>query len=160
MKITVKTSGFKELERALAEELPKATGKAVLRRTAINSMKRIEDRMADLAPFDANDRDGDGRHLRETMTTKVVKAKRARGSVRFASQGGITVATGPAPTGRRARRNAGFQERGTVKMPAQPYARPAADAEGMAVIDDVKTELASQIDKAKARIARKAAKRK
>jgi hypothetical protein len=65
--------------------------------------------------------------------------------------------TGPAPVGRRARANAGWQEYGTVKMGAKSYARGAADTEADAVIDGLGDALAKQIDKAKARIARKAA---
>lgn len=154
----IKLTGFRELERALAEELPKTTAKGVLRRTATKSMKRIEDGMASRAPYDPQDRDEDGRHLNETMTTQVVKARRRRGSKRFDAASGVEVLTGPAPTGKRARRNASWQENGTVKMAAQPYARPTADAEGLNVIDDVKEILTVEIEKSKARIRRKAAK--
>ena len=49
-------------------------------------------------------------------------------------------------------------EYGTVKQPAQSYARPTADAEQSHVIDDVRDELAIQIGKAKARIAKRALK--
>lgn len=153
------TSGFKELERALKEELPKATAKNALWRAAENPMKaRIEKGMADRAPYDADDRDGDGNHLKDTMKTERVKATRQRGSVKFDSRNGVEVRTGPAPVGKRARANAGWQEYGTVKQAANPYARPTADAEGAHVIDDVRDELTVQIEKAKARIARRAAK--
>lgn len=166
-----KLTGFKELEEALTNELPKATAKNALKRTAFAAMKRIEERMAQLAPFDENDRDGDGRHLRETMITQMVKAKRARGSVRFAASNGVEVMTGPAPVGTRARITASALERGTGArytksgrfagiLPAQPYARPAADAEAHNVIEDVGRELKVQIEKARKRIARKAAKGK
>lgn len=158
MKVQLK--GFRELERALAEELPKATARNVLARTATNSIERIRVRMGQLAPRDANDRDGDGNHLADTMKTQPVTAKRARGSVKFDRSSGVAVMTGPAPVGKRARANAGWQEDGTVKMTPQSYARPAADAEGQNVINEVRDELALQANKAKARIARKAAKGK
>lgn len=156
----VKLKGFRELERALAEDLPKAVAKGVLRRTAVNASKPLLTRMAQLAPYDPQDRDEDGRHLNESMRTQPVTAKRRRGSARFARSSGVEVLTGPAPVGKRARANAGWQEEGTVKMAAHPYARPAADAEGEKVIAEVRDELAAQIEKSKKRIAAKAAKTK
>jgi hypothetical protein len=155
MKVELK--GFRELEKALAEELPKATARNVLRKSMIQSMKRIETGMAQRAPHDPQDRDGDGNHLNETMKTQAVKAKRQRGSAKFARSTGIEVMTGPAPVGKRARANAGWQEDGTVKMPPHAYARPTADAEGRRVVDEVIDVLRENIDKAKARVARKAA---
>lgn len=145
---TIRISGFRELERALAEELPKATAKNVLKRTAINAMARIEDRARQLVPVD----DGD---LKKSIATKPVKAKRVS-RTRYASSSGVEVATGP--TGRQEGGNAAWQEFGTVKQAAQPYMRPAADSEAENVIAEVRDELAAQIEKAKARIAKKAAK--
>lgn len=153
-----RTSGFKELDRALGEEFSKATAKNILWRTAEGAMKRLEDREKSLAPIDPQDRDGDGRHLNETIKTERVKATRQRGSVKFNSRNGVEVRTGPAPVGKRARSNAGWQEYGTSKMAASSYIRPAIDAESDNIIDDVRTGLGTQIDKARARIARKAAK--
>lgn len=151
--VNYKLIGFEELERALVEELPKATAKNVLRRAGINAMKRIENRAKQLAPRD------DGA-LAASITTKPVKAKRAS-RTKYEAQSGVTIATGP--TSRRPDSpggNAAWQEHGTVKMPANPYMRPSADSEGPAVINDIREELAIQIGKAKTRIARKAAKGK
>lgn len=151
MKVTYKTKGFKELEQALANELPKATARNAMRRAATNAMKHIESRAKQLAPRDEG-------ALADSITTKNVKAKRTS-RTRYAKSDGIAVATGP--TSRRASDpggNAAWQEFGTVDMPANPYMRPAADGEAPKVISDVREELASQIEKAKARIARKAAK--
>ena len=149
--IRVKITGFRELERALAEELPKATAKSVLRRTAIRSMERIRTGMAERAPRDTGD-------LAEHMKTKPVKAKRVPGSKRYAKQNGVSYNTGP--VGRQEGGNPAWQEFGTEKMPAHPYARPTADAEGENVIAEVRDELARQIDGAKKRIARKAARQR
>lgn len=157
---TFKMTGFKELERALAEELPKATARNVLMRTAKSVMKPVESGMAERAPYDPLDRDGDGRHLNETIKTQPVKAKRQRGSVKFERSSGVAVMTGPAPEGKRARANAGWQEDGTVDMPPNAYARPTADAEGENVVRAVRDTLATEIQKATARIKRKAAKGK
>lgn len=156
--MSIKLTGFREFEKALKEELPRATARNVLWRVATNAMKRVEEGMAQKAPYDPNDRDGDGNHLRDTMKTERVKATRQQGSVKFDSRNGVEVRTGPAPKGKRARANAGWQEYGTVKQPAQSYARPTADAEQNNVIDDVRDELAIQIGKAKTRIAKRALK--
>lgn len=146
--IRVRITGFRELERALAEELPKATAKAVLRRTAVKSMERIRTGMAERAPKDTG-------YLADHMKTQNAKAERIPGSKRYKKQNGVSVNTGPigVPEGG----NPAWQEFGTEKMAATPYARPTADAEGENVIADVKDELTRQIEAAKKRIARKAA---
>lgn len=148
---TFRLSGFKELEGALSDELPKATARNVMRRTATKAMERIRVKMGQLAPRDEGD-------LSESMKTQPVTAKRARGSVRFERSSGVQVMTGPAPEGQLNRSNAGWQEEGTVEMAPNAYARPAADSEGEAVVREVRDVLAEEINRAKARIARKAAK--
>jgi hypothetical protein len=157
--VKIKLEGFRELERALAEELPKATARNVLNRTAKASLELIPPRMAQLAPFDPLDRDDDGNHLRDTMKIQPAKAKLAR-NLGTDRKSGVVMLAGPAPVGKRARANAGWQERGTVKMAAHPYARPTADAEGENVIESVRENLAAEIEKAKARIAKRALKGK
>jgi HK97 gp10 family phage protein len=147
--VTFSTKGFRELEQAIVQELPKTTARGVMARAAVDAMKPMEEAMARGAPFDALDRDDDGRHLNETMRTKRVPARRSKGEV--------AVRTGPAPTGKRARANAGWQENGTAKMPAHPYARPAADSESMTVIERLQGSLVTQLGKTKARIAKRAA---
>lgn len=149
-RVTIQTYGFKELEKALVEELPRATAKNTTRRAAIEALKPLEEHEKQLVPVAQG-------VLRDSITTKPVKAKRVS-RTRFASSGSIEVATGPTsraaddPGG-----NAAWQEFGTVKMPANPFARPAADAEGVPTVDRLREALTVQIDKAKARIARKAA---
>jgi hypothetical protein len=155
--VTFKIEGFAELEKALATELPKATARNAMRRAAIESMEPMRERMSQLAPFDPNDRDEDGQHLRDTMRTQSPKAKLAR-ALGTSRDAGVVVLTGPAPVGKRARSNAGWQEFGTVKMGAKSYARVAADSEAPVVFSRIKDALTEQVDKAKKRIARKAAK--
>lgn len=147
--IRVRLTGFRELERALAEELPKATAKAVLRRTAVKSMERIRTGMEQRAPNLTG-------KLAGGMKTKPVKAERVPGTRRYARQNGVSYNTGPT-TGSPEGGNPSWQENGTVNMAAQPYARPTADEEGENVLADVKGELTRQIDAAKQRIARRAA---
>lgn len=149
MKVQLK--GWPELERALAEELPRATAKNVLRKSMITAMGRIESSAKAKAPVD----DGE---LRDSITTKAAKAKRQKGSVRFERQTGLEVLTGPSVAGKLKRANASWQEYGTVKMQPNAYMRPAADSEGQNVVDGVIAVLTDNIEKAKARIARKAAK--
>lgn len=162
MKVNLK--GFRELEEALVE-LEQVTGKTTagrnaLRRAATTAMEPLRLRMAQNAPFDPDDRDGDGQHLRDTMRTQPTKAKRRPGQKKFDRASNVEVMTGPAPVGKRARGNAGWQERGTVNMPPKGYITAAADAEGQGVVDKVTDLLAVEIEKAKQRIARKAAKAK
>ena len=147
--ITFSISGFRELERALAEELPKATAKSVLRRTAVNSMERVKTGMEQRAPNLKG-------KLAGGIKTKAAKAERVPGTKRYAKQSGVSYNTGPT-TGPPEGGNPSWQENGTVNMPANPYARPTADAEGENVIADVRGELTKQITAAKSRIARKAA---
>ncbi len=150
MSAAIKLVGFEDLERSLVEEFPKATSKNILKRTAIGAMKRIENRAKELAPKQEG-------ALAASIATKQVKAKRSS-RTRFEAQSGVTVATGPTsrkPDGPGG--NASWQEFGTVKMAANPFMRPAADGELPGVLDHVKAELALQIEKARKRIARKAA---
>lgn len=160
MKVDLK--GFKGVEEALVE-LEQITGKTTTGRNALTragtkALGRLRERMAALAPYDAQDRDGDGNHLRDTMRTQAAKAKLAR-AMGVDRKSGVVLLTGPAPVGKRARSNAGWQEYGTVKMPAKSYIRSAADAEGDRVVDELEGLIAQEIEAAKARIARKAARR-
>lgn len=145
--VTFKLEGFQELEKALLEELPRATAKNTSRRAMIEAMKPVEQRAKELAPHD------DGQ-LRDSITTKAVKAKRVS-RTRYASSNIIEVATGP--TGREEGGNAAWQEFGTVKQPPVGYMRAAADLEAEEVVDRLRHHLTAQVEKAKARIARKAA---
>lgn len=148
-------SGFKELERVLAEDLPKATSRGVLVRAATKSMEPMRRRMGELAPYDEGDRDGDGNHLRDTMRTQMVRGKIAKSVGGFDRKTGVAVITGPAPVGKRARDNAGWQEKGTVKMGANAYVAPAADAEAPTVIANIRGELALEVEKAVVRRAKR-----
>lgn len=151
MKLELK--GFRKLERALAEELPKATAKNALRGAAKDAMGLVETRAKQLVPVEKG-------NLRDSITTKTAKAKRAKGSVRFERSTGVEVWTGPSGKHPEGSGNPAWQEFGTVKQTAQPYMRPAADEEGQRVIDDVRGFLAERIGKARSRIAKKAAKGK
>lgn len=177
MKVTFDVKGFKELEQALIEELPKATARSVLRRTALQAMRPIEARAKALVPKDTG-------LLASLITTQVVKAKRKRGSVQFERSSGVAVRVGPTFGDYRPLKNpvpyknkgvrAGqsrtyqigsapgvygwFVEYGTKNTPPQPYIRPAFDGQSDNVVKAVGNLLTTEIGKAKQRIARRAAK--
>src|SRR5690606_22545003 len=134
-------------------------GRAALTRAGRRALAPLRERIAQLAPYDPQDRDGDGNHLNETIRTQPAKAKLAR-AMGTDRRSGVILLTGPAPVGKRARANAGWQERGTVKMSANAYVRPAADSVGDKVIDELAVLIAEEIEKAKGRMIRKAAKGK
>lgn len=153
MKLSAKTTGFAGLEDALIE-LEQFSGKTTLGKNAVKrgmkkAMKRVEDHAKRLVPVDKGD-------LKDSITTKPLRAKRRRGSAKFERQVGIDMLTGP--TGSQDGGNPSWQEFGTVKMGAQPYMRPSADAEGMKVIEEVadilQTEVRKTADRARKRAAR------
>lgn len=149
MKFTFKAKGFKELEQSLIEELPKATARNVLRRAATNALEPVAERMSQLAPRDSGT-------LAGSMRVQPARAKLAR-AIGVPRKDGVVVLAGPGPENTTDRSNAFFQEFGTVKQSAQPYARPAADTDAQAAVRDVRRALTEEVEKAKARIARKAA---
>lgn len=143
----VKVEGLRELNRALAE-LPKSTGKAVLRRTLKNAAQPVADDAERMAP-----RDEGTLAASIGVSTKLTRRQRTqhrkmfkndRASVEmFMGPGGLT--------------QAWAQEFGTETNPPQPYLRPAWDAGKMGVLNAIKENLGSEIDKAAKRLARKAA---
>lgn len=146
---TFRLEGFRELERALAEELPRVTAKNALRRAGMRALDRLDAAATALAPKDTG-------RLARSITIKPVKAKRIS-RTRFARSQGIEIAVGP--TGPAAGGKAAWQEFGTVHQPPQPYMRPAFDAEAEGVLHSIRQFLTGEIAKAKARIARKAARK-
>lgn len=148
----VKLDGFKELERALAE-LPKATGKNVLRRIGRGALEP----MADVAAAKAPHRTG---RLAYSIAVSEKRTSRARwqgGRFRSAVSTGITMAMGPA-SGFGTLQYATFDEFGTVDTPAFAYMRAAWDGGAHRALDYVKTNLSIEIEKAALKLARKRAK--
>ena len=161
MRVKVKVTGLREAEAALAE-LPKATGKNVLRRVARGSLEAMRDHAAALAPDDPATGAPD---LRTSISisekrTKAAKTKSTtrmvRGRFRASASTGIAMAMGPA-SGGGVLNYASFQEFGTVDMAANPYMRPAWDAGAMKALDYIKDNLRAEIDKAATRLAKKRA---
>lgn len=161
---TVKVSGLRELQKALGE-LPKATGKNVVRRV----LKKIADPIAaDMRAKAPDDPATGGMDLKGSIavSTKLSKnqaklhRKETGGAAAKTPTGWksspktlveLFVGAGPVPHGH-------LQEFGTAHHGPQPFARPAWDAAKGTAIETVKTEMWSEIEKAAKRLARKSAK--
>ncbi|RVQ23048.1 HK97-gp10 family putative phage morphogenesis protein [Sinorhizobium meliloti] len=149
--VRVSIEGLKQLDQALAE-LPKATGKAVLRRTLIKAGEPLADDMRAKAPDDPAT---GGNDLRSSIGvgTKLSKRQAKLHRKEFKNDKAsaeVFVGAGPVP-------HAHLQEFGTSRHGPQPFARLAWDAGKNQVLDTIKDELAVQITKAAQRLARKAA---
>jgi len=167
----VRVEGFKELEAAL-EELPKATAKNCLRRALQTAALPIVMAAKIFAPFRT------GRLRRSIGVSKIKFTAGAAGKRAFAEamaggatrqeageaaaaanagadDSGITSAVIVIGPGRS--RYAGMQEFGTVKHRPHAYMRPAWDGHSAEALELIKLELKTEIEKAAARLARKAA---
>jgi HK97 gp10 family phage protein len=150
--VTVKVEGQRELDRALGQ-LPKATGKAVLRRTLLKAGKPIADAARGMAPDDPETGGNDlrssigvGTQLSERqkkLHKKMFKSDKASAEA-FAGAGKVP--------------HAHLQEFGTVNHGPQAFMRPAWDSQQGKALDIVKSELGNEIMKAAKRLAKKAAK--
>lgn len=136
---TVKVEGLREIDAALGE-LGKVTGRSVLRRVGRMRLQPMAEEMRRLAPVDQTD-------LRDSIA---VSTKRPR---RHKKQSDVEVFAGP---GRHPQ--AHLQEFGTVNHGPQPFVRPAWDGGKEKLLDGIKDDLWSEISKAAARKAKRAAK--
>lgn len=140
----VKFEGGRELAKAL-EELPKATARNTLRRALKKAAEPMDDIASSLAPVLT------GVLARSvivgTQLTRSQKRQAKKDSKHFAE---IHVGTAD-PAGI-------FQEFGTFKESSQPFMRPAWDATKTGALTTIRRELAAEIEKSRARLARKAAK--
>lgn len=146
----VRLEGFRELDRALAE-LPKATGKNVLRRVAKGALEPMANQAAALAP----ERTG---KLSFSISVGERRTRRVKRENKFDTRTGIQMAMGPASGSGAALNYAAFAEFGTVDTPAKPYIRPAWDAGAMRALDFVKQRLGSEIQRSADKLAVKRAK--
>lgn len=137
-----RVEGLRELDRAL-KELPRATAKNVVRRVLLKAAQPIADDMAARAPRDTG-------YLGDHIDTGTRLSKRQRSVSRKESE--VEVYAGATRVVQ-----ATLQEFGTKNQPPQPFARPAFEAGKHRALEDVKTGLAVEIDKAAKRLAKKAA---
>lgn len=146
-KVTVKITGLKEIDRALGR-LPKATAKATLRKVLKEAGEPLAAEMRSLAPKFEH-------HLEENIDVGTRLTRRQRSLYR--SEGGgqdfAEMFVGTAnPAGVQ-------QEFGTGPgHKAQPFARPAWDAQKDNVLKIITHRLWTAIEQAAARVAKKAAK--
>lgn len=136
--VTVKIEGLREVDAALGQ-LGKATGRNVMRRVAIKRLQPIADEMKANAPVDESD-------LRDSIivTTKNPKRNRKRSEVE-------------AHAGPGRHPQAHLQEFGTAHHAPQPFARPAWDGGKDALLEGITDDFWTEIEKAAARQAKKAA---
>lgn len=139
-----KIDGLRETEAALAE-LPKATGKNVLRRVLKAAAAPIESAAQSMAP-----------HLTGTLERKIVTGtrltRRQAQMVRKAdSKSSAEIHVGTADP-------AGIQtEFGNVHQAAEPWLRPAWDENKDGALNTIATDLGTEVEKAAIRLARKSA---
>lgn len=152
--------GLKELEAALSD-MPKATAKATIRRALKKAARPIEAAAENLAPV----RTG---RLQKSVETSAKLSKRQAAIQRRLTGSGpkltidgfrsepsksveIYVGAGVVP-------QAHLQEFGSANNPPQPFLRPAWDANKRKALASIKDDLASEIAKTAARVARRRAK--
>lgn len=173
MKTTFELEGFEDLDHALTE-LPKATGRNVLIRTGKEALEPMAEDARQRAPDDA------ATSGEADLKSNIIVATRRRaggrpepkasavevfmGPTTAAYPKAIVQETGAGPhyvvkgSGRK-RVRLGLEQT-DHKMhpghPPQPYMRPAWDHGADSLLERVKVALADQIERARARLARKA----
>lgn len=182
----VKVEGFKDLERRL-EELPKNIGRGAARRAVKKAGDDMADAQRALAPVDDGDyRDsirakvstknldglaeyGESRQKGGSSADAVAALRAARREAKAAgTQKGHRISVNVGPTsplahliefgsGPRHHKTSG---KSTGVMPATPVVRPAFDNEVDQAVLTIRQGLAEEIEKATARIAKKAARAK
>lgn len=151
--------GLKELDEALAE-LPKATGKNALRRALIKALTPMETQAEALAPELTGDLKAGFSVGTKLSKRQMADHKREVGSTPVMTIGGwrsnpttaVYVFMGP-----RGSAKSIVQEFGSAHQGPHPYMRPAWDSGKISALESIKKDLADEIEKARARLARKAA---
>lgn len=145
--MAVKLSGFRELERKLAVDLPKATARNVLRRVAKGALEPMADDASQKAPEE-----------RGILSFSIVvsEGRTRRAKAYFSRLRGVRMAMGPA-SGMGATYYATHVEFGTIDTPAQPYMRPAWDTGKMQALEYVEDNLWREIERAVGRVTKKKA---
>ncbi len=147
---TFRVEGLKELDKALGQ-LPRATGKNVLRRVARKALEPIiED-----AKTKVHEVSGDLRGSLAVSTKLSFTQKREHKSMFASKRSSIEMFAGAGP--HNFVPQAIFEEFGTVKRGPHPFLRPAWDGGKMRALNNVKKDLWAEIKKAAERVARKKA---
>lgn len=142
---TVKTTGFRELSQQL-DQFKKSTGKGVMRRAARRGLQAFDEAWRKDAPVQADGPDRTQPHMRDTggIGGKPKRVRRRR-------EWTVEAFAGPGPNPQAIQ-----QEFGNRNHPAQPFVRPAWEETHEQVLEDVKAELAGEIEKTAQRLAKRA----
>lgn len=165
----VEVEGLSETLDAL-QELPKATARNVLKRLLVAAATPMAQTMEALAPparGSLTKRQRRHERLRSTISVSTKLSKRQRVVHRnwvasmpeitdkqgraSNAKGGVFIFVGPAPL-----HESTLQEFGSRRHRPQPFARPAWDIHQTAMLDSIARGLWGEIEKARARLARKA----
>lgn len=144
-KITVKVEGLTEIAAALGD-LPKATGKNLMRRVMVKRAAPIAEKARSLVPVDEG-------HLKTSIHVATKLSRRQRRQRRKLHKDDVDVFVGPGTDPA-----AHLQEYGTSRHPAQPFMRPTFDATKDDFVEGIKEDMWAEIAKAFARRAKKRAK--
>lgn len=139
---TFSIEGLSDLDKALSE-LPKATARNVLLRT----LKEQGQPIADAGEANAPRLSG---KLADSYTVSTKLSRRQKGLHKKESM--VEVFVGPTPHPKSVQ-----TEFGNSHQAPEPHLRPAWDANWRRVLDGITKSLADQIEKSRARLARKAA---
>ncbi|MCJ8139567.1 HK97-gp10 family putative phage morphogenesis protein [Falsirhodobacter halotolerans] len=149
MKLTVRTSGFRELDAAL-KQFKKSTAKGVMRRALKAAAQPMADLGSSLAPR------GDTETLAPSVTAgaKLSKRQKAMHRKMFRSdKASVEMFVGAGPLS-----SAHNQEFGNINHGAQPFMRPAWDREAKPTLARLGDEMGKEIDKTAKRVPARAAK--
>lgn len=141
-KVTYKMTGLRELETTL-RQIPKAMG----RRAGLNALRQGGEPIAKMARAIAPVDEG---NLRESIDVSTRLARSQAGDKGALAPVEMYVGPGQHP-------QAITQEFGTFKEAAQPFMRPAWDAQRVHALDIIGTALGIELDKAAKRYAKKVA---
>lgn len=143
-KTSFKVEGVSELVEALLEELPKATATNVQKRALQKAAEPIERDAKSMAP-----------HKTGTLQERInINTKLSPRQKRLLSkESKIEIYVGPPSMARGI-----VAEFGSVKQSPHAFMRPAWDANKKSAFDSLKKDLTDEIEKARVRMARKAAK--
>jgi HK97 gp10 family phage protein len=142
---TVRIDGLKETQDAL-RQLPDATARNVMRRV----LKKNAEPFVTTAQAEAPVLTG---NLRQRIRSGTGLSRRAKRAHRKVHRDDVELHIGPAPI----HPKAVAAEFGTFKERAQPYMRPAWDSNRMSVVENIGSDLWSEINKTAQRLARRSA---
>ena len=157
--VTVRIDGLREIDAALGK-LGKATGRNVMRRVAVARLEPMAEHARQLAPDDPATT---GRGLKRSIAVSTRLSSKGNFSremnvSRRAGKAQVEAYMGPSGLGTKGAPPQGvWQEFGTNKHGPQPFMRPAWSQGKDALLDGIAADFWTEIEKAAARKARKAA---